>query len=287
MISCLFVSDLHGDLDKYRKLFKAIYEFSPDLVFLGGDLLPSGAKVPAQSRVFDGDFISGFMAAQFLSLREIMRDRYPQICLIMGNDDERFEEEYIVAGEAAGLWYYIHNRKIIYNRYSIYGYSYVPPSPFLLKDWERYDVSRFVDPGSVSPEEGYRTIGVSEHDIKYATIADDLNSLIGDDDLARAIFLFHTPPHMTNLDKIAVSGKMIDYVPLDPNVGSIAVRRMIEIRQPLITLHGHIHESAEISGSWRDRIGKTHLFSAAHSGLELALVRFDLDSPFDATRILL
>lgn len=287
MINCLFVSDLHGNSEKYQKLLKAIFELTPDIVFLGGDLLPSGVRAFTELSDFNDDFMSGFLVMQFSGLREIMRERYPSIYIILGNDDGRFEEESIIAGEFAGLWHYIHNRKIIYNDYLIYGYSYIPPTPFMLKDWERYDVSRYVDPGCVSPEDGYRTSGVSEHEIKYATIADDLNNLIGDDDLTRAIFLFHAPPHDTNLDYAAIEGKMIDHVPPDPHVGSIAIRRMIETRQPLITLHGHVHETAELSGSWRDKIGRTHLFSACHSGLELALVKFDLENPFDVTRILL
>jgi hypothetical protein len=40
-------------------------------------------------------------------------------------------------------------------------------------------------------------------------------------------------------------------------------------------------------GDWRDRIGETHLFGAAHHGPELALVRFDPADPEKATRELL
>ncbi|MCP4199159.1 MAG: hypothetical protein GY762_18600, partial [Proteobacteria bacterium] len=42
MTNCFFVSDLHGDVDRYRKLFDAIADEQPQGVFLGGDLLPSG-----------------------------------------------------------------------------------------------------------------------------------------------------------------------------------------------------------------------------------------------------
>ena len=76
-------------------------------------------------------------------------------------------------------------------------------------------------------------------------------------------------------------------MPLDVHVGSIAIRRFIEDRQPLVTLHGHVHESARLTGSWRDTIGRTHLFSAAHDGPELALVRFDLGDIASATRELI
>jgi Icc-related predicted phosphoesterase len=80
---------------------------------------------------------------------------------------------------------------------------------------------------------------------------------------------------------------MIDHVPVDIHLGSIAVRRFIEKRQPLLTLHGHIHDAARISGSWRDRIGRTVCLSAAHDGPELALVRFDLDRLDEAARELM
>ena len=66
-----------------------------------------------------------------------------------------------------------------------------------------------------------------------------------------------------------------------------SVRRFVETRQPLVTLHGHIHESARLTGSWRDLLGRTHAFSAAHDGPELALVSFDLEDMDSATRELL
>ena len=65
---------------------------------------------------------------------------------------------------------------------------------------------------------------------------------------------------------------------------SVAIQRFIASRQPLITLHGHIHESTRLTGAWRDRMGNTHAFSAAHDGPELALVRFDPSRPEQASR---
>ena len=111
--------------------------------------------------------------------------------------------------------------------------------------------------------------------------------LAGKDNLADALFLFHAPPYDTNLDRAALDGKMIDHVPLDVHIGSIAVRRFIEKRQPLVTLHGHVHESARLTGSWREKIGQTWCYSAAHDGPELALVTFDPEHPEKADRQLL
>ena len=42
MSICFFVSDLHGKIARYNKLFSQILAEEPEAVFLGGDLLPSG-----------------------------------------------------------------------------------------------------------------------------------------------------------------------------------------------------------------------------------------------------
>ena len=114
--------------------------------------------------------------------------------------------------------------------------------------------------------------------MSYSTIQKDIEKLVKEENLDKSIFLFHAPPYKTKLDRAALDGKMIDYVPLDVNVGSIAIKRFIENQQPLLTLHGHIHESAEITGFWSDRIGSTYSLSAAHNRSELALVKFNLKS---------
>jgi Icc-related predicted phosphoesterase len=268
-------------------LVDAIERERPQAVFLGGDLLPSGLAAFMAEGSLHPDFINDFLVTEFIELRERLGDDYPHIFLILGNDDSRCEEPAIIEAATTGLWDYIHSQAVIYHGYRVYGYAYIPPSPFLIKDWERYDVSRYTDPGCVSPEEGRRTIDVSADEIRYATIKDDLDRLTGDSEMEKAVFLFHTPPYKTELDRAALDGKMVDYVPLDVHIGSIAVRRFIESRQPLVTLHGHAHESARLTGSWRDRIGRTHLFSAAHDGPELALVRFDLENLREAKRELI
>ena len=76
-------------------------------------------------------------------------------------------------------------------------------------------------------------------------------------------------------------------MPLDVHVGSIALRQFIEARQPLVTLHGHVHEAVRLTGAWRVRLGRTWALGGAHDGPELALVRFDPDDPASATRELL
>jgi Icc-related predicted phosphoesterase len=284
---CFFVSDLHGRTGLYRKVFDAISQERPEAVFLGGDLLPTAWAPVAPLDPLHQDFVNDFLAENLSGLREELGPQYPQVFLIIGNDDGRFEEAAVLSVAASGLWTYVANRRVRFGQASVYGYPYVPPTPFLLKDWERYDVSRYVDPGCVSPEEGVRSVPVSEREKTFSTISEDLERLTAGHDLAMAIFLFHTPPYGTKLDGSSGGGRMIDHVPVDIHLGSIAVRRFIEKRQPLLTLHGHIHDAARISGSWRDRIGRTLCLSAAHDGPELALVRFDLDRLDEAARELM
>ena len=254
---------------------------------MGGDLLPHGWPARGALDFAHQDFVTDFLARNLLVLRRELADDYPRVFLIMGNDDARVEEAAVLDAATRGVWEYIHQRRVQFREFTVYGYAYVPPTPFRLKDWERYDVSRYTDPGAVSPEEGWRTYPVSEREMKYATIKDDLERLAENQDMTRAIFLFHVPPYHTKLDLSARAGLMIDHVPLDSSLGSIAVRRFIEARQPLLTLHGHVHESVRLSGSWRDRVGLTHCFSAAHDGPDLALVRFDPGNLDAATRELI
>ncbi|MFC1661261.1 metallophosphoesterase [Gemmatimonadota bacterium] len=287
MVPCLFVSDLHGRINRYEGLFRSILKDEPAGVFLGGDLFPSGFGALLAGESDYQDFLADFLVPRLEDLKSTMGPGYPEVFLILGNDDPRIEEEVVLDIADRGLWHYVHDREIPFHGFRVFGYSYVPPTPFRLKDWERYDVSRYTPHGSVSPEEGVRTVSVSTHEARYSTIKEDLENLAGTGSLDTAVFLFHTPPHETSLDRAALDGKSIDYVPLDLHVGSIAVRRFIETRQPLMTLHGHIHESTRLTGSWKDHLGRTHLFSAAHDGPELALVRIDLECPDRATRDLI
>jgi Icc-related predicted phosphoesterase len=84
-----------------------------------------------------------------------------------------------------------------------------------------------------------------------------------------------------------LDNRFVEYVPLEVNVGSIAIQRFIQMRQPLETLHGHVHESARLTGSWQEKIGCTHAFSAAHDEPELAIICFDPAQPENAIRRLL
>jgi Icc-related predicted phosphoesterase len=275
---CLFVSDLHGRSARYQALIDAVEAEAPAAVFVGGDLLAHAAHRGA------ADSLDQLFLSPLERLRARMARAFPPVFVIMGNDDPRSEEGALLSADARGLILYAHGRSVPLGPFRVYGYACVPPTPFGLKDWERYDVSRYVDPGCVPPEQGWHSVPADTRERRPPTIKDDLERLVEAAPLDRAVLLFHTPPYRTSLDRAALDGVRVDGVPLDVHVGSIAVRRLIEVRQPLLTLHGHIHESARLTGAWQDRIGRTVLLSAAHDGPELALIRFDLERPAEAIR---
>lgn len=283
---CFFVSDLHGKIERYEKLFEKIEQDRPRAVFFGGDLIPAGIAKALKMRDKYEDFVNQYLAKQFMELKSKMKQAYPEVFIILGNDDPRIEEESFQFYEKKGLWKYMHMKSADLDGYTIYGYSYVPPTPFMMKDWERYDMSRYVDPGCAHPTEGFRTVKMKE-DIEFETIRNDLQNLTGNKDLSKSIFLFHSPPYKTFLDRAALDDVVIDHVPADVYVGSIAIKELLEERNPYITLHGHIHESSRITGHWKEKINNTWAFSAAYEGEQLAIVQFNLSNPSDAGRIIL
>jgi hypothetical protein len=137
-----------------------------------------------------------------------------------------------------------------YEGLSFLGYSCTPPTPFYVKDFERLDL-----PGDELP-----LLGGARWDARFSrpstqsastlfkgrpTIADELSS-------ARLpakpwVFVAHVPPYDSKLDV------MYSRQP----AGSKAVRAFIAKHQPLISLHGHIHEAPRVSGDFRSRIGTT------------------------------
>jgi Icc-related predicted phosphoesterase len=77
---------------------------------------------------------------------------------------------------------------------------------------------------------------------QLTTLADEVA------DPSRAIFMIHVPPYDSGLDTAPILDENLRPTisagdVLRGPVGSAAVRRLIEERQPVLSVHGHIHES--------------------------------------------
>lgn len=267
MTTCYFVSDLHGDKEKYALLAREIARNKPPFLFLGGDLLPHVKISEKQKNASTNLFFADFLIPLFSGLQHQLGCNYPEVYLIAGNDDYKIDIPGFEEGVSKDLWKFLNNTKVKFGPYYIYGYSYVPPTPFKLKDWEKFDIDNTTDITEISPDNGYRS--VPEDPKAHTTIARDLELLVNDDSLERAIFIMHSPPYNSPFDKIQ-GGK---------SVGSKAIANFIEAKQPYITLHGHAHESVTLTGNWHMQSKRTHSFSAVHDGEELAIVIFQIDNP--------
>jgi Icc-related predicted phosphoesterase len=83
----------------------------------------------------------------------------------------------------------------------------------------------------------------------------------------------HSPPFGTKLDLIQGAKP----------AGSCSIKVFIEEHQPLLTLHGHIHEAPALSGTYFDRIGETLSINPGQSAwsgrdiIKLHAVTFEME----------
>ncbi len=194
---------------------------------------------------------------------------------VFGNDDPRVEEEAMRELERRGLLVYLHGvRHRFRGHRSLRAMAASRPPPSCSRTGSATTCRAISIPptsrprraGAACPSGRATRAGGRSPATSPRWPAASISS--------EAIFLFHAPPYGTPLDRAALDGRVVDHAPLDPHVGSIAIRRFLEARQPLSALSGHVHESARLTGDWRTRLGRTVCLSAAHDGTELALVRF-------------
>lgn len=234
MTKIIYTADLHGNEEFYKRLLRKSEEENIDAIVIGGDLCPKGGIVIQKL------FLENFLLPLFSQFKQ--KNKNKRIYLIMGNDDFRINLYILENSDKGRILKSIHNRSVKLDKnLNIAGYSFVNPTPFRLKDWEKQDFENDKMPQQLSNEE------VRSVDKEEGTIREDLNELRKLSNPKKTIYVFHAPPFNTKLD-IITTGQ---------HVGSKAIRNFIEKEKPPLTLHGHIHESPQMSGSWHDKIGKT------------------------------
>jgi len=297
----LFTADVHGNRIQYQKLFDYAKEISADTILVGGDITP----MSPQGNIlidFQRRFLENELPELVLPLKKALPDL--KLFIIMGNDDcaanlgalEKYEPE---------LYHMVHEKRIrLSEDFDIIGYSYVPITPFSLKDWEKFDLSQvpvalkedyakrkrinYELHGFKSSQTGWKVFSFVPEMEHKDSIQKDLEKELFTKDAAKTLYMIHTPPNNTNLDKILRTFYASDFSE-KASVGSFALRLFIEKYQPYLTLHGHIHETVHISGSFKDMIGETLCLAPGnHSRWDnLTVLIFDLYSPRDAKRITL
>jgi Icc-related predicted phosphoesterase len=252
-MKAVYSSDLHGDVRLYRQLQELSIASSADILALGGDLFPSFAPSGRYAEMIphQRSFAEQFLVPFFDTL--IRTTSIESIFLLPGNWDLGYP--HLFSGLTRNVFDLDRKHLRLKNGYELIGYPFVPPTPFRPKDFEKRDDEESPWPPQKNPS--YVRSPGRDGEIApvdpclylkdRGTIRDDLKDLPKPLDFNRAICVMHSPPYGTGLD--VMEGKTF--------TGSRSIRSFIEKRQPLATLHGHIHEAPEISGTYVDAIGQT------------------------------
>ncbi len=288
----VYSSDLHGNITQYEKLVAYAADIFADALVLGGDLTPNGG----------GDGVG-----QIQNQRQFLEHTLPDLLwhyqrkvprgktyLILGNDDAKANEDVLKAYDPSVAMLVHEHRRPLDNDIEIIGYSYVPITPFWIKDWEKYDLSDVPleyeaiytslkqahrRDGVKSSSSGWNFFSFGTKDEANDSIQQDLEKEIFTANAHRTVYLFHNPPYGTNLDCVSKTR----------HVGSIAKRLFITRHQPYLTLQGHIHETVKMSGQFKDSIGHTTCLSSGNHNIGefVSVLMFDLYAPQDAVRLIL
>jgi len=261
----LFVTDLHGHRKKYERTLSHAQQVGAGLVVNGGDICPSGHRHEDQKRFYE-EFLGPHLARyQEAGIRYLT---------LTGNDDLGAFDA-ILDGICDGLPLVTHlsQKMVEIDGYAFIGMNRVTDFPFRLKDRARKDSAGYVfgsqfGRGVLSTPDGFREIpDWPAYAGSLPTIEQELEALPVPPDPARAVYVLHGPPSGVGLDRIRGGA----------GVGSAATRDFLSRVQPLLSLHGHIHESFEESGVWKTKIGRTVCIQPGQSTEELVVVVGNLD----------
>ena len=276
---CYYSSDIHGSELLWRKFLNAGKFYGADVLIMGGDIAGK-AVVPIVQRddAFYAPEIAGemaFRADELPQLERRIRDRglYPhqmtsdEVALTHGDKAATDALFLHVMESTLSRWLQLADERLDPARTRLYVMLGNDDEPALRRILA--DSPVVVDPEDVVVDlgEGIQMMSCgfanptpwhSPREMPEVELRAHLESLVAQlDDPSRSVFNLHVPPIRTSIDTAPVVSE--DLAPviqggsvLMGSAGSEAVRAVIETYQPLIALHGHIHESRGIA-----KLGKT------------------------------
>jgi Icc-related predicted phosphoesterase len=243
----LYTTDLHGNMWKYKQLVQEAERNKVDMVINGGDMLLLENNLLRQK-----DFVKCNLDLDqhFKQFEE--KGIYYLFCL--GNEDLGLCDG--IVDEICVKYPHVVNlaqRKYALNGYDFIGMNFISDCPFQIKDRCRKDTRDFKIPPQfekaiISDVDGLHDVKNWKSYInKLPTLQEELEKLPKPVDMKKAIYVIHMPPANIKLD-ICGEGS---------SIGSAAIYDFINMCQPLLTLHGHVHESPIMAGRWKGVIGET------------------------------
>ncbi len=286
-MNILYTSDTHVHPGHLDRALKAARELRPQLLIVGGDIIPDWKGSIAASIEPHKLWVSNVLLPRLRDFRTDCKET--RVLIDLGNDDIAAARP--LMEEADGIDFDLLHRQIIEvaEDLVVAGYMAVNPTPFLIKDSEKPDTrdhDGLSTNGAVAA--GYVThSGVpTPHvlDPATGTIEEDLAGLsaIMEDSLwgnSPFIFVCHAPPKDTALD----------LTQRDFNVGSLAVRRFVErwsgSGRLILSLHGHIHEAPRKSGRAWQYVGNVPCFNVGQTSKMLRALLVNTEAAADSARL--
>ncbi len=277
-----FTTDVHGSTVVFKKFINAAKFYQAQVIILGGDMVgkmivplveQSGMRYHANylGKVYDvaaGEEVDKLEQTLENSGLYPLRVSPDEVKSFQDNKDlveERFGK---LAADRVSKWLDIAEERL--NGTGIR--CYVQPGnddPYAIDSaFRQSDLITNVDRKIVPIDEHHEmiSVGAANHtpwncprdktEEELAQYIDELAAKVNN--LEQAVFNLHVPPHGTNLDQAPeLDESLTPKLSLGggfkiASVGSLSVRAAIEKYQPLLGLHGHIHESRSAQ-----KIGRT------------------------------
>ena len=248
MFRVIYVTDLHGWVEGYEQIYVIAREEEITTIVNGGDMLPHAQNLIVTQR----QFIEEYLHPYFERVDASGISYYS----MLGNDDcgAVLPDWQTLVKSHPGLHDLTEGWEPLGDGLVISGCNFIPDPPFRLKDWCLLDTKDYVRPPQhPNPiiSQGGRFEPINDIDTFFRTrptLEATLDTIAErTPSFERAIFVCHSPPKGAGLANISS----------EVDVGSAAVKTWIEKHQPLLTLHGHIHESYRITGTDTVMIGRT------------------------------
>jgi Icc-related predicted phosphoesterase len=260
-------SDLHQWIPKWKDFIKVCVDSKADIAIISGDLLPKEGF---------GEQMNFLAHMKKYALK--IKKTGCQVVLTLGNDDNQNTQDFMEEEDKNGTWHYIHDKVKEINGYEFVGMSFVRDHPFGYKYWCRnefagqtfIDSLQFCEP--LILDDKHKTLWLKNYKEfldGFPSIQEYLDKLASQvKNISKSIWLIHNPPFRSGLDMTSRGQE----------VGSVAVLDFIEKHQPLMTVHGHIHESPHMTGQWKKKIGKTMAFQTGQIEQILHYAEIDIEN---------
>lgn len=276
----IFTTDLHGSESAFRKFVNAAAEFDADVALLGGDLtgkmlvpvLPVNGGYRAE---FMGRQLTADSAEELTDLERTIRlaGQYPFRTTSEETDRLRHHPEDVdhVFIEAMRVslqgWFDLAAERLGPRGIKMFAIAGNDDPREIDEVLREHEFVQHVDSDVAEMELGIQIVGFSganrtpwnsprEYDEpEIRTILEERVRRLTDPE--KSIWNIHVPPRDSGLDTCAAVRPDLTVVkdggePRLHGAGSSAVRELIEQYQPMLSVHGHIHESRAIS-----KLGKT------------------------------